>query len=222
MEIKKLILENFKKCNFCNSEITNKSILKIENKKIKEQLFVFFTCSFCNNKIYFWKDLLNNKIYFKKKINIVLFEPEIPGNVGTIMRLSCAFDFRLHLIEPFGFIFSKKWLKRSSANHFEQADVIKYFSWEDFISKNKDIDIVLTSAKAEKRINDFDFTIMKKPIFIIFGKESTGLPKNISRNYPEYLFKINQTKLTSSINLGQAVGICTFFILCQYSYLNIY
>ena len=112
-------------------------------------------------------------------INIVLYEPEIPQNTGNIMRTCAGTYTKLHLIKPLGFSLNDKYLKRSGVNYIEHCDYEVYDDYEDFLSKNKDGDFYYLTRYGKKPHSSFDFTNKEKNIYLVFGKESTGIPKTI-------------------------------------------
>ena len=114
-------------------------------------------------------------------INIVLYEPEIPGNTGNIMRTCVAINAKLHLIEPLGFILNDKTIKRSGVNYIDKLEYEVYPNFEDFLNKNKG-EYYFFTRYGKKPHSEFDFTDTTKNIYLIFGKESTGIPKSILRN----------------------------------------
>ncbi len=207
--------QNFS-CRSCDANVSNTADVQWKQTTLENQVFFSTKCQLCNQMIYFWQNKQNNNFYYINKVNIVLYEPEIPGNVGAIIRLACAFDFTVHLIEPFGFIYSEKWLGRASAGHFQLNKQKLYSSWNEFIEKNKDGKFILTSSHAQKYVHDFDFRQITNPIYIVFGRESRGLPHEITSNPQHINLKIAQTTLASSINLAQAVSIFSFFLRSQY------
>ena len=141
-------------------------------------------------------------------LNIVLIEPEIPNNTGNIGRLALGTGSNLHLVKPFGFELSDKRLKRAGLDYWEHLNVIYYDSIDDFFSLNKDADMVFLSSHGSKDYWDINF---KDELFLVFGKESVGLPKSLIKAHKEQLFKIPlYSDNIRSLNLANAVGICTY------------
>ena len=126
-------------------------------------------------------------------INIVLFEPEIPQNTGNIMRTCVAVGARLHLIKPLGFELSDKQLKRSGMDYIEELDYFVYEDYQDFIFKNPGYYFYITRY-GEKTYSDVDYNEVKDNIYLIFGKESTGIDKNILKNNLDHCFRIPMKK----------------------------
>ncbi|QBQ07626.1 tRNA (cytidine/uridine-2'-O-)-methyltransferase [Spiroplasma gladiatoris] len=156
-----------------------------------------------------------------RKINIILFEPEIANNVGAIMRTCALTDAKLHLIEPFGFIFDRRNFTRTSANNFEGCEYVKYEDWNDFIIKNPNANIFFMTRYGKKPISDFNFKEINDEIFIMFGRESTGIEKNILKSNLEKCFRIPMIDTGRSLNIANSVGIATYEVLRQWDYLNL-
>ena len=153
-------------------------------------------------------------------INIVLFEPEIPQNTGNIMRTCVATGAKLHLIEPFGFILNDKTIKRSGVNYIDKLEYITYENFDDFLSKNKG-EFYFFTRYGKKPHSSFDFTDTTKDIYLIFGKESTGIPKIILRNYLDRCMRLPTTANVRSLNLSNCVAIATYEVLRQQDYPNL-
>ena len=140
--------------------------------------------------------------------NIVLVEPEIPNNTGNIGRLSLASGSILHLVKPFGFELSDSRLKRAGLDYWKHIKVITYDSLEEFLTDNKNEKMVFLSASAEK---DYDEIKYEDNMFFIFGKESTGLPKQLLKENKDKSFKIPiHSSHVRSINLANSVSIVIF------------
>lgn len=153
-------------------------------------------------------------------INIVLFEPEIPENTGNIMRTCAGVNAKLHLIEPFGFIFDEKRFKRSSANYLDKVNYEIYLDFEDFLSKNSGEFYYLTRY-GTKTYSDIDFSDSSKNIYLIFGKESTGIPKKILHDNIDKCFRIPTSDNIRALNLSNCVAIVTFEALRQQNFPNL-
>lgn len=141
-------------------------------------------------------------------LNIVLVEPEIPNNTGNIGRLALATDSKLHLVKPFGFEIDDKRLKRAGLDYWQHLDVIYYDDLDDFFLKNKDAKMVFLSSHGTKSHWDITFT---DDLFLVFGKESVGLPKPLIAEHASQLFKIPLYSTSiRSLNLANAVGIIVY------------
>ena len=141
-------------------------------------------------------------------LNIVLIEPEIPNNTGNIGRLALATGSRLHLVKPFGFEIDDKRLKRAGLDYWQHLEVIYYDNIDAFFNENKDAKMVFLSSHGTQSHWDITYT---ENHFLVFGKESVGLPKSITGTHKEKLFKIPMySKEIRSLNLANAVGIIVY------------
>ena len=150
-------------------------------------------------------------------INIVLFEPEIPGNTGNIMRTCVATNSKLHLIKPLGFSLEDKYVKRSAVNYMEHLDYDVYENFDDFKSKNKGTYYYLTRY-GKKPHTSFDYSNSNENIYLIFGKESTGIPKEILKEDLDKCMRIPMTKNVRALNLSNSVAIMVYEVLRQQNY----
>lgn len=141
-------------------------------------------------------------------LNIVLIEPEIPNNTGNIGRLALATGSRLHLVKPLGFEIDDKRLKRAGLDYWQHLEVIYYDSIDEFFVKNSDAKMAFLSSHGTQSHWEIDFT---DNMYLIFGKESVGLPKPIIKKYQDQLFKIPlYSPNIRSLNLANAVGIIIY------------
>ncbi len=147
-------------------------------------------------------------------INIVLFEPEIPGNTGNIMRTCVATNSKLHLIKPLGFSLEDKYVKRSAVNYLGHLDYTVYENWDDFKSKNKGTYYYLTRY-GKKPHTSFDYSNSNENIYLVFGKESTGIPKEILREDLDHCMRIPMTDKVRALNLSNSVAIMVYEVLRQ-------
>ena len=145
-------------------------------------------------------------------LNIVLFEPEIPANTGNIGRTCVATNTRLHLIEPLGFRLDEKSLKRAGMDYWKDLDVTTYINWEDFCEKNPDAKIYYATTKAPNKYCDAKF---EEDCFIMFGKESAGIPESILVNNQETCIRIPMNPEIRSLNLSNSVAIVLYEALRQ-------
>lgn len=140
--------------------------------------------------------------------NIVLVEPEIPNNTGNIGRLSLASGSVLHLVKPFGFELTDARLKRAGLDYWQHITVKTYESLESFLAINKNEKMVFLSAAADKEYTEIDYI---DNLFLVFGKESVGLPKQLVTDNADKLFKIPiHSPHVRSLNLANAVSIVVF------------
>lgn len=152
-------------------------------------------------------------------INIVLFEPEIPENTGNITRTCYCFNFNLHLIRPYGFIFDLNKIKRSSTNHIDMNKIFEYDDWDEFVNKNKISNNIYFYTKNGSILpNQMEFQI-DQDYFIVFGKESSGIPKNILNKFnSNKMVRIPMVPGVVSMNLSNAVAIAGYEIVKQLNY----
>ena len=153
-------------------------------------------------------------------LNIVLFEPEIPENTGNIMRTCAATNAKLHLIRPLGFRLDESSIKRSGVNYIDKVEYTLYDDYEDFCNKNPGEYYYMTRY-GKKAHSEFDYTDKSKNIYLIFGKESTGIPKEILRNNLDRCIRIPSTDNVRSLNLSNCVAIVLFEVLRQQDYLDL-
>jgi tRNA (cytidine/uridine-2'-O-)-methyltransferase len=141
-------------------------------------------------------------------LNIVLIEPEIPNNTGNIGRLALATGSRLHLVKPLGFEIDDKRLKRAGLDYWQHLEVIYYESKEEFFTINADKKMVFLSSHGTKSHWDIQF---EDNLFLVFGKESVGLPKTLIEKHQTDLFKIPMYSYEiRSLNLANAVSIIVY------------
>lgn len=145
-------------------------------------------------------------------LNIVLHEPEIPANTGNIGRTCVATGSRLHLIRPLGFDISEKAVRRAGLDYWQNLDLCVYDNWEDFCKKNPGVKIYMATTKARKAYTDVSF---EPDCFIMFGKESAGIPEEILLDYQETSIRIPMIGDIRSLNLSNSVAIVTYEALRQ-------
>ncbi len=141
-------------------------------------------------------------------LNIVLINPEIPNNTGNIGRLALGSGCKLHLVKPFGFEIDDTRLKRAGLDYWQHLDVQYYDNTEDFFNKNAFAKMAFLSSHGTKSHYDIPF---EEDLFLVFGKESKGLPKEITEKHPDQLYKIPLfSEHIRSLNLANAVGIVAY------------
>ena len=150
-------------------------------------------------------------------INIVLYEPEIPQNTGNIMRTCVATNSHLNLIKPLGFKLDDKNMKRSAVNYLENLKYTVYENFEEFKSKNKGTYYYLTRY-GKKPHTSFNYSNKHENIYLIFGKESTGIPKEILSNDLEHCMRIPMTDKVRALNVSNSVAIMVYEVLRQQNY----
>ena len=145
-------------------------------------------------------------------INIVLLEPEIPANTGNIGRSCVATGSSLHLIKPLGFSLDEKHLRRAGMDYWKDLDIKIYENFEDFMSKNPGANLYFATTKARHCYTDAEF---KDGDFIVFGKESAGIPEEILIEHEEGCIRIPMVGETRSLNLSNSVAIVLYEALRQ-------
>jgi tRNA (cytidine/uridine-2'-O-)-methyltransferase len=145
-------------------------------------------------------------------LNIVLHEPEIPANTGNIGRTCVAAGARLHLIEPLGFKINEKALKRAGLDYWDRLDVRVYDNYEDFLQKNPGAKIYMATTKAKHVYTEVSY---ESDCYIMFGKESAGIPEEILVEHEETAVRIPMIGDIRSLNLGNSVAIVLYEALRQ-------
>lgn len=148
-------------------------------------------------------------------LNIVLHEPEIPANTGNIGRTCVATGTRLHLIEPLGFHLTEKNLRRAGMDYWKDLDVTTYINWEDFLEKNPGAKIYMATTKAHQTYTDVQY---EDDCYIMFGKESAGIPEEILVDYEETCVRIPMQGDIRSLNLSNSVAIILYEALRQHDF----
>lgn len=145
-------------------------------------------------------------------MNIVLFEPEIPANTGNIGRTCVATGTKLHLIEPLGFRLSGKEIKRAGLDYWDDLDVTVYDNFEDFMTRNPGAKIYMATTKAVHAYTEIDY---EPDCFIMFGKESAGIPEEILLHNKDNSMRIPMIGEIRSLNLANSVAIVLYEALRQ-------
>ena len=145
-------------------------------------------------------------------LNIVLFEPEIPANTGNIGRTCVATGTRLHLIEPLGFRLNEKSIKRAGMDYWEHLDVTRYINFEEFLEKNPGAKIYMATTKGQHVYTEVNY---EPDCYIMFGKESAGIPEEILVKHPETCIRIPMLSEIRSLNLSNSVAVVLYEALRQ-------
>lgn len=147
-------------------------------------------------------------------LNIVLLEPEMPANTGNIGRTCCATGTRLHLIEPMGFKINDKMLKRAGLDYWDQLDVTVYDCLDDFWKQNPEAvgKTFMATTKAKHNYSDVSYP---KDAYIMFGKESAGIPEELLLDYEDTAIRIPMNEHIRSLNLSNSVAIVLYEALRQ-------
>ncbi len=147
--------------------------------------------------------------------NIVLIEPEIPQNTGNIVRTCAATGCRLHLVRPLGFEVSDKYLKRAGLDYWKDAEIFYYDSFEEVKNANPDAAFYYFTTKGLNRHSDAHF---KKGDFLVFGKETRGLPEELLKANREFCLRIPMIGETRSLNLSNSVAVAVYEALRQQNF----
>ncbi len=145
-------------------------------------------------------------------MNIVLFQPEIPANTGNIGRTCVATDTRLHLIEPLGFRLNEREIKRAGMDYWEHLDVTRYINYDDFLKKNPNAKIWMATTKARQVYTE---VVYGPDDYIMFGKESAGIPEEILVENEETCIRIPMLEKIRSLNLSNSAAIVLYEALRQ-------
>lgn len=145
-------------------------------------------------------------------INIALIEPEIPQNTGNIARTCAAVGASLHLVKPLGFEIDDKKLKRAGLDYWDKLDITYYDDLDDFLEKNREEKMFFFTTKAKQ-----SYTDVKYPdrVFIVFGKETKGLPEELLYANPEKCVRIPMRDTLRSLNLSNSVAVAVYEVLRQ-------
>ncbi len=150
-------------------------------------------------------------------MNIILLEPEIPANTGNIGRTCVATGTKLHLIEPLGFKIGEKELKRAGLDYWNQLDYECYSDYKDFLAKHPDAKIYMATTKAHRTYAEASFGMDD---YIMFGKESAGIPEEILVENEENCIRIPMLSEIRSLNLSNAVSIVLYEALRQNNFVD--
>ena len=149
------------------------------------------------------------------KLNIVLVEPEIPQNTGNIARTCAATGAALHLVRPMGFEPDDKKLKRAGLDYWHLLDITYYDDLNDFLEKTKDGKYFFFSTKGTHRHSDIEYP---DNCYLVFGKETRGLPEHLLMQYPEQTLRIPMMDEARSLNLSNSAAIAVYEVLRQWDY----
>ncbi|WP_026692555.1 tRNA (uridine(34)/cytosine(34)/5-carboxymethylaminomethyluridine(34)-2'-O)-methyltransferase TrmL [Peribacillus kribbensis] len=153
--------------------------------------------------------------------HIVLYQPQIPSNTGNIARTCAGTDTALHLIRPLGFSTDDKMLKRAGLDYWEHVSITYYDSLEEFFEKNKDGEFFYITKFGQKTFSTFDFHSREKDYYFIFGRETTGLPKDLIQNNMDRCLRIPMTDKIRSLNLSNTAAVLVYEALRQQEYADL-
>jgi len=151
-------------------------------------------------------------------LNVVLYEPEIPANTGNIGRTCVATGIRLHLIGPLGFRLNEKALKRAGMDYWDELDVTVYMDYADFLEKNPCAKVYMVETFGTKNYTKVQY---EPDCFLMFGKESSGIPDELCKKNPENCIRIPMLQGTRSLNLGNAVSVVLYEALRQNDFVGL-
>ena len=155
------------------------------------------------------------------KINVVLVEPEIPQNTGNIARTCAATGSKLHLVHPLGFDISEKQVKRAGLDYWDKVEIEEHKSLDEFLEKYPLAqNMFMLTTKGKKCYSDFNFSNFDE-VFILFGKETKGLPEDIILKHFENAIRIPMKETLRSLNLSNSVAIVVYELLRQDSFKNL-
>lgn len=146
------------------------------------------------------------------KLNVVLFEPEIPANTGNIGRTCVATGTRLHLIEPLGFSLSEKAIRRAGMDYWKELEVFRYVNYQEFLEKNPGARIYMATTKGKHVYTEVSY---EPDCYLMFGKESGGIPEELLVGHPKDCIRIPMLGDTRSLNLSNSVAIVLYEALRQ-------
>lgn len=146
------------------------------------------------------------------KLNIVLFEPEIPSNTGNIGRTCVATGTRLHLIEPLGFRLNEKEIRRAGMDYWQQLNVTRYVNYQDFLDKNPGAKIYMATTKGQRVYTEVHY---EEDCYLMFGKESRGIPEEILAHNRDRCVRIPTLGGIRSLNLANSVAVLLYEALRQ-------
>ena len=153
------------------------------------------------------------------KINIVMVEPEIPQNTGNIARTCAAIGAKLHLVHPLGFSTSEKAVKRAGLDYWDKLDIEQHSSFKEFLEKYKpeENNMFFATTKGKHVYSEPDYSKMDE-VFLLFGKETKGLPEDILQKYINKTIRIPMRHTLRSLNLSNSVAIVAYEVLRQKSF----
>jgi tRNA (cytidine/uridine-2'-O-)-methyltransferase len=154
-------------------------------------------------------------------INVVLYQPQIPSNTGNIARTCAGTDTNLHLIRPLGFSTDDKMLKRAGLDYWQFVNIFYYDSLDDFYEKNAGGEFFYITKFGQKPYSSFDYSNLSKDYFFIFGRETTGLPKDVIENNKETSLRIPMNEHIRSLNLSNTAAILIYEALRQQNYAHL-
>ena len=154
-------------------------------------------------------------------LNVVLFEPEIPGNTGNIMRTCVAINAKLDIIGPLSFSLDEKSLKRAGMDYIDSLKYQYFPTYEDYLKEYPNADTYYVTRYSKDTYTSFDFSRVTHDIFLMFGRESTGIPHQILKEHKDRLLRIPMVPEARSLNLSNSVAIVVYEVLRQQKFPNL-
>ena len=156
------------------------------------------------------------------KINIVMVEPEIPQNTGNIARTCAAIGAKLHLVHPLGFSISEKAVKRAGLDYWDKVEIEEHNSFDEFLEKYKPEgnNMFFATTKGKHVYSEPNYSNMEE-VFLLFGKETKGLPEDILQKYIDKTIRIPMRNNLRSLNLSNSVAIVVYEVLRQKDFENL-
>lgn len=156
------------------------------------------------------------------KLNIVLVEPEIPSNTGNISRTCSVIGAALHLVHPLGFDISEKQVRRAGLDYWDELELYEYANFKEVREKYPDGEFYYCSTKSKNTYSDIDYTETgNKEIFLVFGKETKGLPEELLKENYERCIRIPMKENKRSLNLSNSAAIIAYEVMRQYGFENL-
>ncbi len=155
------------------------------------------------------------------KLHIVLVEPEIPSNTGNISRTCSVIGAALHLVHPLGFDISDKQVKRAGLDYWDELEIYEYNSFKEVKDKYPESKFYYCSTKAQKTHSDADYKETDGDIFLVFGKETKGLPEDLLKENYKDCIRIPMKENKRSLNLSNSVAIIAYEVLRQFDFQNL-
>ncbi len=155
-------------------------------------------------------------------LHVVLYQPEIPANTGNIARTCAATGTSLHLIRPLGFSTDDKMLKRAGLDYWEYVDVHYYDSLQELFDTYKEGEFFFITKFRQTYYTSFDYSDSTKDYFFVFGRETSGLPKDLIENNMERCLRIPMNEYVRSLNLSNTAAILVYEALRQQNFPNVF
>ena len=154
-------------------------------------------------------------------IHIVLYRPEKPQNTGNIMRTCVAINAVLDIIGPLSFSIDSKDLKRVGMDYIDDLKMNYFDNYDAFLKAYPNQEVFYITRYSNRVYSSFDFSDITKDVFIMFGRESTGIPHDILRSHPDHLLRMPMVPNARSLNLSNCVAIMAYEVLRQQNFYNL-